>query len=252
MKKKNLKKISINEFREVINPAFTLKLQEQGIFGAIRVQGSPDVYTIGKGGGLETPESFKSKFGTLSQSGIVDIVSQEQATSLGVKSSGLLSEKPGSLTLDIMSESNLNLPDEPSFKLVIPNLVKNLEYDFIKREYNSRLASFEAKMAKEIAIKLTKQGDFQLAKQFVGEAVNASIFEYTRDLKMLEDFINDNRDVIATLDKKYQDALDDILKSKESELTEAKEDKQMIIDLIIKKAETNMPKGKGYKKKRKK
>ena len=251
MKKKNLKKISINEFREVINPAFTLELQKQGILGAVRIQGSPVVFTIGSGGGLETPESFKSKFGTSVQSGIVDIISLEQATNLGIKQS-FLSKKPGSLTLDIMSESNLNLPDEPSFKLVIPNLVKNLEYDFIKREYNSRLASFEAKMAKEIAIKLTKQGDFQLAKQFVGEAVNASIFEYTRDLKMLEDFINDNRDVIATLDKKYQDALDDILKSKESELTEAKEDKQMIIDLIIKKAETNMPKGKGYKKKRKK
>jgi len=65
-------------------PAFTPELQAQGIYGAVRIKGTNDVYTIGPGGGLETPESYQAKFGTLEQQGIVGEVSMEQAAKLGI------------------------------------------------------------------------------------------------------------------------------------------------------------------------
>jgi hypothetical protein len=78
---------SIEQIRKIFgvnwqpSPAFTPALQQQGIYGAVRIPGTQDVYTIGPGGGLETPESFKSKFGTLQQEGVVGPVSQSQLES---------------------------------------------------------------------------------------------------------------------------------------------------------------------------
>ena len=59
-------------------------LIDKGIYGAVRVAGSPNVFTIGPGGRLETPESFQRKFGISEQEGIVDEISPEQAQALGI------------------------------------------------------------------------------------------------------------------------------------------------------------------------
>ncbi|MEA2036181.1 MAG: transglycosylase family protein [Nanoarchaeota archaeon] len=67
--------------------AFTQELQAQGIYGAVQVQGYGNtIYTLGKGGGIETRESYKQKFGRdISDiGGIVGSVSPEQAVKLGV------------------------------------------------------------------------------------------------------------------------------------------------------------------------
>ena len=61
-----------------------LGLVDQGIYGAVRVKGMIDTYTIGPGGRLETPESFQERFGTLEQAGIVNEVSMEEAIKLGI------------------------------------------------------------------------------------------------------------------------------------------------------------------------
>jgi hypothetical protein len=71
------------------SPAFTPELQAKGIYGAVRVAGTNDVYTIGKGGTLETPESFMQKFGTLDQTGIVGEITKEQAAQLGINLAGV-------------------------------------------------------------------------------------------------------------------------------------------------------------------
>ena len=70
--------------------AFTPELQKQGIFGAVRVGESPDVFTLGFGGTKETPESFQQKFGTLEQEGIVgEPITKEQAIALGIRPSSI-------------------------------------------------------------------------------------------------------------------------------------------------------------------
>jgi len=65
-------------------PAFTPELQQKGIYGAVRISGQNEVYTLGPGGSLETPESFQNKFGTLEQKGIVGEISVAQARKLGI------------------------------------------------------------------------------------------------------------------------------------------------------------------------
>ncbi|MHA1210845.1 MAG: hypothetical protein ACTSSH_00140 [Candidatus Heimdallarchaeota archaeon] len=59
-------------------------LTGQGVYGAVRIKGTKDVYTIGKGGRKETAESYAQKFGTSSQSGIVGEITAEQARKLGI------------------------------------------------------------------------------------------------------------------------------------------------------------------------
>jgi hypothetical protein len=66
--------------------AFSEKgLTKKGIYGAVRVAGTPDVYTIGPGGTKETAETYLQKFGSAEQKGIVGEVSADQARKLGIK-----------------------------------------------------------------------------------------------------------------------------------------------------------------------
>lgn len=66
------------------SPAFTPDLQKIGVYGAVRIAGHDEVYTLGPGGTHETPESYQEKFGTLAQEGIVGEVSVDQARRLGI------------------------------------------------------------------------------------------------------------------------------------------------------------------------
>lgn len=65
------------------SPAFA-NLQKQGIFGAVRITGTNEVYTIGPGGRKETAESYLQRFGTNEQAGIVGEISKDQAIKLGI------------------------------------------------------------------------------------------------------------------------------------------------------------------------
>lgn len=75
-----------------------LGLTEQGIYGAVRVKGMDDVYTIGEGGRKETAESYLERFGTAEQTGIVGEVSIEEAKKLGINI------ETDTLTADITAE----------------------------------------------------------------------------------------------------------------------------------------------------
>jgi len=84
------------------SPAFD-KLQSQGIFGAVRIAGTNEVYTIGSGGRKETAESYRQRFGTDSQEGIVGEISKEQALKLGVTDTGQTPvAPPGAITPEDM------------------------------------------------------------------------------------------------------------------------------------------------------
>ncbi|NOQ67946.1 hypothetical protein GQ568_00725, partial [Patescibacteria group bacterium] len=61
-----------------------LGLVDQGIYGAVRIKGMNDVYTIGSGGRRETAESYLERFGTAEQAGIVGEISMEEAIKLGI------------------------------------------------------------------------------------------------------------------------------------------------------------------------
>ena len=87
-----------------------LGLTEQGIYGAVRVKGMDDVYTIGEGGRKETAESYLERFGTAEQAGIVGEVSMEEAKKLGINvetetlMSDVTEEIPESFTAEMTPE----------------------------------------------------------------------------------------------------------------------------------------------------
>lgn len=96
------------------SPAFTTALQSKGIYGAIRIQGTNEVYSIGVGGRKETAESFKARFGTDSQKGIVDVISREQAAKLGITDTGQTPVAPSpAILIDGLSKQQpqLEIPD---------------------------------------------------------------------------------------------------------------------------------------------
>ena len=88
------------------SPAFTPELQAQGIFGAVRIAGTNEVYTLGPGGTKETAESFLQKFGTSEQKGIVGEITKEQAIKLGITDTKQTPVAPtGAITSDALSNT---------------------------------------------------------------------------------------------------------------------------------------------------
>ena len=91
------------------SPAFTPALQAKGIYGAVRIAGTNEVYTLGTGGTKETAESFLQKFGTSNQKGIVGEITKEQATKLGITDKGqtpVAPGTPGAITSDALAQTN--------------------------------------------------------------------------------------------------------------------------------------------------
>jgi hypothetical protein len=70
------------------SPKFTPELQSRGIYGAVRIDGSPNVYALGPGGGYLSAEAFRNLFGTENQQGIVGQITPAQARLLGIQTVG--------------------------------------------------------------------------------------------------------------------------------------------------------------------
>lgn len=103
------------------SPTFEQKgLIKQGIYGAVRIPGTQDVYTIGPGGRKETAESYLKRFGTSEQKGIVGEVSAEQAKKLGIQvptsKSTVTSEAPVYVTPKVEKTSTYKMPELPKSK----------------------------------------------------------------------------------------------------------------------------------------
>ena len=100
-----------NVFGQDWKPASAFKnLINRGIYGAVRIPGTNDVYTIGPGGGnygkgAETAESYKKLFGTDSQQGIVGDISADQAKKLGIQVPTSITQSSAPPKLDIPKQT---------------------------------------------------------------------------------------------------------------------------------------------------
>lgn len=65
-------------------PSVSQALIDRGILGAVRIEGTDKVFTIGSGGGPVDAQQYRELFGTDSQEGIVGLITQEQAKRLGI------------------------------------------------------------------------------------------------------------------------------------------------------------------------
>jgi hypothetical protein len=65
-------------------PSVSQALIDRGILGAVRIEGTDKVFTIGSGGGPVDAEQYRQLFGTDSQEGIVGLITADQAKRLGI------------------------------------------------------------------------------------------------------------------------------------------------------------------------
>jgi len=144
-------------------PIFEQKgLTGQGIYGAVRIKGMNDVYTLGPGGTKETAESYLAKFGSADQKGIVGEITPEQAGRLGIK---LEAPKVTDIKQPIdlgeikgVGETpTITLPEQQSQKIMesfTNSIAENL--DKTKSNLESRIAKERASLATQKA-ELDKQ-----------------------------------------------------------------------------------------------
>ena len=126
--------------------AFTPQLQSQGIYGAVRIAGQNDVYTLGPGGTKETAESYAKKFGSANQTGIVGEVSLEQASKLGIITTP--TEKTPSSTADLgAGQTSTYTPPQTTSNSIVDSYSKSLLADLDAKNkaltdaYNTQLAN---------------------------------------------------------------------------------------------------------------
>lgn len=355
-------KNSIKDIQEVFGPewqpssTFTSELQEKGIYGAVRIKGTPEVYTLGPGGGYVGEKKFQELFGTAEQAGIVGEVSAEEARRLGIRAPGTeplfptqpevltpemltggegevvtatadTGEVPGTkvidetagyearqraledeiqagrdkaaakLEADEKEKARLEEEKEPFYKkwkgLLLDPVSKTEEmekayaelgidpaaylielktgYDeigsmrityneilgdmgikidakeqlgmpqgyiqgqkaLVERQYNSRLSTISANIGAKAAILEAKQGLMSQARTFAMDAVDAAIWNYTTEVNNLTAFLGYNEEKIAQLGTDIQDALNQILTDKQTELAEVKADKNEVMGWVL-------------------
>ena len=153
-------------------------LVDKGIYGAVRVKGSPNVFTIGPDGGLETPESFKQKFGTLNQKGIVGVIDRETAVKLGIQPASI--DRPPSKVISVedleKEEKPIQLPEPEAGVDTSDATVKGAE-TYLKGidDYIKLLTPEETETQKQLdklvadylsgAMQLEKKGAMQLEEE---------------------------------------------------------------------------------------
>jgi len=86
-------------------------LQAKGIYGAVRVGDSPNVFTVGPNGGWETAASYLKKFGTSNQAGIVSNITSDQAVALGINPTSIVAPPSSNPNITAQSLSNVNSYD---------------------------------------------------------------------------------------------------------------------------------------------
>lgn len=125
----------------------TPDLKALGIYGAVRVKGTNEVFTIGPGGSLETPSSFIQKFGTLEQEGIVGEISMEEAKALGITMS------LSALTSDLSTE---DIGEDPTAGMgITPDMTpeeKAIATQKIRDDADAKYGITEAKKNRDDAL----------------------------------------------------------------------------------------------------
>ena len=103
----------------------------------------------------------------------------------------------------------------------------------IQRQYNIELSAMAANIQSKSAIMEMEQGNFNQAQNFVNQTVSNYTWTLQTDLAMLQDFYNDNQQLINSLDTKLQNSLNRIIALKQDEYNEIKAEKQAVLNLML-------------------
>lgn len=174
-------------------PAFTPEMQRQGIYGAVRVAGTPNVFTIGPGGKPLSAREYEELFGTSEQAGIVGEITREQAIKLGIQpasidappvsgiSSESLKEQAGINIQEDLGQKKQNVNLNPDVVQANLETYLNLQKTF-KSEEQKQLEQDRADLKSQINTifgELGQEGEMQLAE------------EEKRNVEALQQAVND-------------------------------------------------------------
>ena len=110
----------------VPNTAFTPEIQAKGVFGAVRIKGTNEVYSLGTGGSKAmSAADYFNTFKTDEQKGIVGEISNEEAIKLGIPLTGKTPVATGAITsegmatttgIDLDETGGVNISEADTFK----------------------------------------------------------------------------------------------------------------------------------------
>lgn len=103
----------------------------------------------------------------------------------------------------------------------------------INRNANVVISQKTANLNAQAALIQMKQGNFQEAQNFVKSAVDAYTSGISADLKLFQDFQQNNQDLITGLDKTYQDAITSAQKATEDQLKQTTDEKDKVGNLML-------------------
>lgn len=154
------------------SPTFTPEMQKQGVYGAVRIAGTPSVYTIGSGGKSLSAEDYQKQFGTSAQEGIVSEITPEQAQRLGIVLPTKKATEDITPSAVVSSEDARTKDKDLKTQLAeatsgIDNVALTKSYDDIQKNIDTTIADLEKRRKEETDL-INKQFDI-LATQQAGE-----------------------------------------------------------------------------------
>ena len=118
------------------SPAFTPELQAKGIYGAVRIKDTNEVYSLGTGGSKAmSAADYFNTFKTSEQEGIVGEISREEAVKLGIPLTGktpvatnaITTEALSTKAIDLEIGTEANISEADGFKAYMEEYLKQQE-----------------------------------------------------------------------------------------------------------------------------
>jgi len=110
----------------------------------------------------------------------------------------------------------------------------NARENIAEMKWNSRISAESAKLSGYAATIDALNGNITRAQSFIAQAVNAATYDQEQNLNRLTKTYEMNKDLFSSLGSQYQNAFNQAINIKQQELSDAKQQKNAIGDLMIK------------------
>lgn len=116
----------------------------------------------------------------------------------------------------------------------VSQVTLNARENIAEMKWNSRISAESAKLSGYAATIDALNGNITRAQSFIAQAVNAATYDQEQNLNRLTQTYEMNKDLFSSLGSQYQNAFNQAINIKQQELSDAKQQKNAIGDLMIK------------------
>jgi len=165
---------------------------------------------------------------------------QQQYANLGIQPAEYFASQQARIAeLDTLSQQynakeaeKVQALEKSSQRLAPMSFIRG-EQALVERQYNNVLSTMAANINAKTAIMEMEQGNFNQAQNFINQAVSNYTWSLQTELSMLTTFYEENRDIINSLDNKYQNALNQVIALKQDEYNQTYNEKMQVAQLMI-------------------